>query len=119
MEINPVEAEIVRRIFKLYIHGEGDKGPMGMKAIANLLNTESIPTRKGGKFLMQYIHKILSNEAYVTRHVFNRRNSKTRKLKPEDQWIYSKSRALLKMSILTRFMTVWTAIIRSPHRPAL
>jgi len=87
LEINPVEAEIVRRIFKLYIHGEGDKGPMGMKAIANLLNTESIPTRKGGKFLMQYIHKILNNEAYVTRHMFNRRDSKTRKLKPEDQWI--------------------------------
>ena len=87
LEINPAEAEVVRRIFTLYVHGEGKNGPLGIKAIANLLNTEGVRTRRGSKFLVQYIHDILTNEAYITRHVFNRRDSKTRKIKPEDQWI--------------------------------
>ncbi len=96
LEINPAEAEIVRRIFTLYVHGEGEKGPMGLKAIASLLNSEGVQTRNGGKFLLQYIHKILTNEAYVTRHVFNRRDSKTRKIKPEDQWILLKTPRIIE-----------------------
>jgi len=89
-----------------------------MKAIANLLNTEGIPTRKGGKFLMQYIHKILNNEAYVTRHMFNRRDSKTRKLKPEDQWILLATPRIVKdVEFNAVLMTGWKATIRSPrHR---
>jgi site-specific DNA recombinase len=42
--IEETEAEIVRRIFRLYIHG--DKGqPLGMKAIATLLNQQGITMR--------------------------------------------------------------------------
>ena len=91
LEINPLEAEIVRRIFKLYVHGENGNGPLGLKAIATLLNAEGITTRKGSRFLLQYVHKILTNEAYVTRHVFNRRDRKTGRLKPEEEWITLKT----------------------------
>ena len=87
LEINPTEAEIVKRVFRLYVHGEGEQGQLGLKAIASLLNREGFTTRKGSLFMMQYIHKILTNEIYISKYVFNKRDSKTGKIKPEDQWI--------------------------------
>ena len=95
LEINHVEAEIVQRIFTLYIHGEGISGPLGLKGIANLLNLEGVQTRNGCKFLIQYIHRILTNEVYVGRHFFNLRDSKTKKLKPKECWIALKTPRLI------------------------
>jgi DNA invertase Pin-like site-specific DNA recombinase len=91
LEIDPAEAETVKRIFNLYIHGEGTSGALGLKAIANLLNFEGIQTRRGKKFLIQYVHKILTNEVYVAKHYFNLRDSKTKKLKPKECWIALKT----------------------------
>ncbi len=56
-----------------------------------MLNLEGITTRKGRKFLIQYVHRILTNEAYVTRHYFNLRDSRTKKLKPKECWIALKT----------------------------
>src|SRR5579864_9162147 len=44
LEIDPGEAEIVRRIFRLHLHGEGG-GPLGLKAIADYLNRKDIRYR--------------------------------------------------------------------------
>ena len=43
LAIDPVEAETVRLIFRLFLEGDGRSGPMGVKAIAVWLNTHGYP----------------------------------------------------------------------------
>ena len=61
MEIHEAEAEIVRRIFDLFLQG------MGMQKIADLLNAEGIPRKRNGCEIwkMNTIHYILRNEKYM------------------------------------------------------
>lgn len=87
LDIHPSEADMVRRIFGLYRHGDGQCGPMGVKAIAVYLNERGLHQRNGGRFSLKTVHDILSRTAYVGRHVFNRSDSKTKQDKPEEEWI--------------------------------
>ena len=59
LTVVPEEAEIVKRIFDMYLSG------MGIQSIANTLNREGIPTRLGAKFKYTGIYKTLRNEAYA------------------------------------------------------
>jgi len=60
MEIEPNEAELVKRIFNMYLYEK-----MGLQAIANMLNAEKIPTIKGNAWLSGAVNQILANEKYV------------------------------------------------------
>ncbi|MBR3381654.1 MAG: recombinase family protein [Clostridia bacterium] len=55
----PDEASIVRRVFKEYLSG------CGTEAIANGLNSDGIPTRKGGKWYPAVIWQMLRNFNYT------------------------------------------------------
>lgn len=58
--VNESEAEIVRRIFDLYLSG------VGKQRIANILNEEKVPLRYGSKtWTATTIKYILSNERYM------------------------------------------------------
>lgn len=58
--INEAEAEIVRRIFDMYLSG------IGKQRIANILNDEKIPSRKGNScWHVSAITYILNNERYI------------------------------------------------------
>jgi len=59
LTVVPEEAEIVKRIFDMYLSG------MGIQLIANTLNREGISTRLGAKFKRSAISKMLRNEAYA------------------------------------------------------
>ena len=48
LEIDPIQAETVRRIYRMALNGVDDNGPMGLKAIATWLNDNNIRTRDGG-----------------------------------------------------------------------
>jgi hypothetical protein len=48
LEIDPVEAETVRLIFKLYILGDGSSGALGVKEIVKWLNGRGYRTRASG-----------------------------------------------------------------------
>ena len=85
--VDPVEAETVKLIFKLYRLGEGGSGPMGVKSIVSWLNERGYRTRKGGRFGVSGIHKMLTNATYIGQAVFNKRSAKTQRLKPEDEHI--------------------------------
>jgi DNA invertase Pin-like site-specific DNA recombinase len=50
LEIDPVQAETVRLIFRLAREGSGSSGPMGVKSIATHLNGSGIRTRDGGRW---------------------------------------------------------------------
>ena len=57
-EIVPEEAEVVKRIYDLYLSG------LGRASIIKILNSERIPARFGGKWSETSISDILSNEKY-------------------------------------------------------
>src|SRR5215469_1470074 len=83
LEIDPIQAETVRQIFRLAREGDGTSGPMGVKSIAKHLNVAGIRTRDGGRWGLGAVHKVLTRTTYIGRHRFNIRFWKTRERKPE------------------------------------
>lgn len=78
LEVDPVDAETVRLIFKLYSEGDGARGPMGVKEVTKWLNANGYRSRKGSHFGVGAIHKILTNRCYMTgQWPYGRRSSRT------------------------------------------
>jgi site-specific DNA recombinase len=50
LEIDPLQAETVRLIFRLAREGDGSSGTMGVKSVATHLNNNRIRTRDGGRW---------------------------------------------------------------------
>lgn len=59
LEPHPQEAEVVRKIFDLFLHREGTK------QIANTLNDLAVPTRHGGLWSYSTVAQILANPVYM------------------------------------------------------
>lgn len=59
LRINPYEAENVKRIFSLYLSGE-----YGLRKIADILNSENIPTKRGYEWNAKTVRRILTNPLY-------------------------------------------------------
>ena len=77
LEVDPVEAETVSLIFKLYIEGDGSLGPLGIKDTCKWLNSRGYRTRKGATFGVGPVHVILKNACYATgKWPYGRRNSR-------------------------------------------
>ncbi|HRJ19899.1 MAG TPA: recombinase family protein [Bryobacteraceae bacterium] len=87
VEINPVEAETVRLIFRLYVQGDGNSGPLGVKRIVSKLNAEGYRNRRGEPFRVQFLDKILRNTAYIGEHWFNRTDSRRGIERPKGDWV--------------------------------
>ncbi len=66
LEIDPVEAETVRLIFRLYAEGDGITGPLGVKDTCCWLNAHGYRTRVGATFGVGPVHCILKNAGYAT-----------------------------------------------------
>jgi site-specific DNA recombinase len=74
-------------IFRLYVFGAGDSGPMGVKHITTHLNEEGYRNRLQKPFRLQYISEILRNTAYVGEHYYNKRDSRRKINRPKLDWI--------------------------------
>jgi site-specific DNA recombinase len=85
LEIDPIQAETVRRIFRLAREGDGSSGPMGVKKITKHLNASGIRTRDGGRWGIGAVHKVLTRTTYVGRHRFNAKFWKTCERKPDTE----------------------------------
>jgi site-specific DNA recombinase len=85
LEIDPVQAETVRLIFRLAREGNESSGPMGVKTIATHLNSTGIRTRDGGRWGVDAVHKVLTRTTYIGRHRFNTKFWKTRERKAETE----------------------------------
>jgi DNA invertase Pin-like site-specific DNA recombinase len=85
LEIDPIQAETVRRIFRLAREGDGSSGPMGVKKITKHLNASGIRTRDGGRWGIGAVHKVLTRTTYVGRHRFNAKFRKTCERKPDTE----------------------------------
>jgi site-specific DNA recombinase len=83
LAIDPVEAEVIRLIFKLFREGDGTSGPMGVKAVTSRLNEHGYRTRGGARWGIGQLHGILTRATYKGEHRFNRKVWKTRQAKPD------------------------------------
>ncbi|MGE3743532.1 MAG: recombinase family protein, partial [Geminicoccaceae bacterium] len=78
LEVDPVEAETVRLIFRLYLEGDGTSGPLGVKETTTWLNGHGYRTRVGAHFGVGPLHRILKNACYATgRWRYGVHNSRT------------------------------------------
>jgi len=85
LELDPVEAETVREIYRLYLAGH-DGNVMGMKAIATHLNRQGL-TMRGRPWRIQKVNRLLADSLYAGSFYFNRRDSRTHKERPQPEWI--------------------------------
>src|SRR3981189_1894202 len=58
LDIDPVEVETVRLIYKLYLHGDGSSGALGVKEVVKWLNRNGHRTRRGECFGAATAHNI-------------------------------------------------------------
>jgi site-specific DNA recombinase len=78
LEIDPVEAELVRLIFRLYADGDGRSAPLGVKETTKWLNEHGYRTRRGATFGVGPLHRILKSSYYAAgKWPYGRRNSRT------------------------------------------
>ena len=66
LEVDPVEAETVRLIYRLYTEGDGKSGPLGVKDTTSWLNKNGYRTRLGAHFGVGPLHRILKHACYAT-----------------------------------------------------
>ena len=78
LDLDPVEAELVRLIFKLYTEGDQRTGALGIKETTKWLNERGYRTRRGATFGIGPVHGILINACYATgKWPYGRKNSRT------------------------------------------
>lgn len=82
LAIDPVEAETIRLIFRLFTKGDGTTGPMGVKAVANWLNDHGYRTRQGARWGIGPLHNLITSTVYKGEYRFNRKIWKTKEDKP-------------------------------------
>jgi site-specific DNA recombinase len=84
-EIDPLHSGVITRIYQLYVTGH-----MSLRAIANKLNDEGVPTPGSAKlWQITTIRKILTNTVYIGHYFYGRTRvvKKTQEAAPKDQWI--------------------------------
>jgi len=74
------EAEVAQRMIALRLSG------IGAKSIADLLNDEGI-TNRGRRWNQTNVLFTLRSEALVGRMVFNKKDRRTGRRRPQDQWV--------------------------------
>src|SRR5690242_14675942 len=87
LDIDLVEADTARLIFKLYLYGDGTSGALGVKEVVKWLNRNGYRTRRGETFGVASVHKILTNTVYIGQWKFNKSSSRTRQRKPDHEVI--------------------------------
>ena len=113
LAIDPVEAEQVRLIFKLFLEGHEGSGPMGIKAIASWLNERGYTTRTGGRWGNGRVHALLRNPVYAGRLRFNVKDSRTYRLKGASEHIYCEAPAIIGHELFDRVQALLKS--RNPH----
>ena len=85
LAIQPDEAAIVQRIFRLYLVGEASR-PLGLKKICTKLNGEGVSIR-GKSFLCSTVSDLLKRTTYKGEFFYNRKNSRTGEARHPSEWV--------------------------------
>ena len=117
LDVDPVEAETVRLVFKLYLHGDGKSAALGIKEVVKWLNARGYRTRRGKTFGVGSIHKLLTNTVYIGCWRFNQTSSKPRQRKPDEEIIEVSVPAIIDDDVFGRVQRQLHAAVRmSPRR---
>jgi len=108
LTIDETEAEIVRDIFSLYVHGK-DSPRMGAKEIAKHLNVKGVPLRGTRLWNSHMILAILSNPTYAGNYQFNRHNAKMRQIKDKAEWVTVPVPAIIDQELFDKATTLRAA----------
>ena len=115
--INEVEATVVKRIFKLYLQGNGTG------KIAKILDAEGIATKKGGVWRSNIIKNLITNEVYTGVLVQNKTQSidvtiKKSKQIPKDQWVrhYNNHKAIIDDKTFLEANKIFKANSEKAHK---
>ena len=85
----------MRKMFTLFLQGEGERGPFGIKAMVVWLNERGYRTRRGGTWGVGQPHQMLTNPVYAGRLRFNRTEARSCKEKKGADIIYADVHAIL------------------------
>ena len=86
LAVDETEAPIVRKIFSLYLEGDGASGPLGIKKIVSWLNGRNY-TYRGKPFHVSSIDVVLRRTTYMGTHYFNQKDSRTGERRPREEWV--------------------------------
>ena len=84
LKLDESEAEIVKEIFDIYLGSTGQS--LGVKGIASMLNARG-DTFRGEPWKKGTVHTVLTREAYIGKLFFNKKDSKSRAMKPSHEWV--------------------------------
>lgn len=87
LAVDPKGAETIKLVFALFLKGDGESGPLGVKNIAKWLNARGYRTPTGKPFYTSRVYSILTDETYTGAAWFNRTDSRTREKRPREEWI--------------------------------
>ena len=113
IEVDLVEAEGVRLVFRLFIEGHEGSGSMGIKAIVNWLNANGYRTRQGATWGIGPVHVMLSNTVYAGVARFNQVDSRTRTRKAVSEHVTTTAPIIIDPSIFERVQSLLKA--RNPR----
>ena len=85
LEIEVIEAEVVREIYRLYLHGLDGK-MMGVKEIVDHLNTSG-QSKRGHVWTGKALNDVLTRRDYCGERYFNVTDRKTGCVRPTSEWI--------------------------------
>ncbi|EFI52804.1 recombinase family protein [Afipia sp. 1NLS2] len=103
LDTDPVEAETIRLIFRLYLEGDGNTGPLGVKETTKWLNSHGYRTRRGSTFGVGPVHKILTNTCYATGlWVYGKRDSRNGGLNDPSTVVEIPIPTLIELAIFDR-----------------
>lgn len=117
LEPDAKRAGVIAYIFELAVNGTG-QGPMGIKAIAEHLNGLGIGTRRGGKWHISAIHKVLSSSTYIGEHYFNRTLRTSSIERPRSEWILIPVKPLISTETFEAVARTLNAKSRKSRRAA-
>ena len=111
IDIDLDEAETVRLIFRLFLDGDGTSGTLGIKAIVVWLNERGYRTRKGSRWGVATIHKLLTNSAYAGQYRFNRVEARTGRTKPAVEQVVAEVPPIIDLTVFDQ--------VQSASRPEI
>jgi site-specific DNA recombinase len=65
------EAQVVRLVLKLFLKGDGNSGPMGIKKITSWLNEHGYRTRNCAPWAVQAINRMLNHPGYYGKFLYD------------------------------------------------
>ena len=86
LAVDETEAPVVRKVFSLYLEGDGSSGPLGIKKIVSWLNGRNY-TYRGKPFHVSSVDVVLRRTTYMGTHYFNQKDSRTGERRPREEWV--------------------------------